>query len=498
MVTCALSWPQPLPPGSFTGAWGFVLRVGKTRDRPRLITVRHVDELLQARLRALPSIDELVNRPSLATLPVARSVLVTAARTIVDAARAQLVLGVAVPEVTEALVEAEARRLALPRLRRVINATGVVLHTNLGRAPLAEAAVTRVADVARGYCNLELDLASGERGSRMAPLKAALATLTGADDSLVVNNGAAAVLLVCSALAEGREVIVSRGELVEIGGGFRIPEVMAQSRARLVEVGTTNRTRLADYERALTTQTGLVAKVHRSNFSLVGFTEDASMAELSALTRSRGVPLFADLGSGSLERLGAADLEPTVREVVEAGADVVTFSGDKLLGGPQAGVIVGRKEWMARLRQHPLHRALRVDKLTVAALEATLQLYATRRSAEVPVRRMLTERLADLEARARTVAARLGELGVRAQVRETEGRIGGGASPEQAPASWAVVLEGKVEVLHRRLRGGPVAVLGRIERDQVWLDVRCVDATECESLATAVAAAYSNVELEPD
>src|SRR5262249_45440203 len=276
--------------------------------------------------------------------------------------------------------------LGTPGLRSVLNATGVVLHTNLGRAPLAPEALARVDAVARGYSNLELDLETGERGSRFASLLEPLRAPTGAEDAIVGHNCAAAPLLVLTALAEGGEVVVSRGELVEIGGGFRIPDVMRQSHATLVEVGTTNRTRRADYERALSPATALVAKVHRSNFALVGFTEDTSVEELARLCQPRGLPLFVDAGSGLLEPLSGEGLaaEATMRAHLEAGADLVAFSGDKLLGGPQAGVVVGRTSWVARLRAHPLARALRIDKLTVAALEATLRLYLDGRRDRIP------------------------------------------------------------------------------------------------------------------
>ncbi|WP_217442022.1 L-seryl-tRNA(Sec) selenium transferase, partial [Myxococcus sp. CA039A] len=370
-------------------------------------------------MRALPSIEQLLRRPSLEPLlaGVPRARAVSALRLAVERARARLLQGE--PRSFEDADVGEAlSTLATPGLRPVLNATGVVLHTNLGRAPLAPEAVARVAEVARGYSNLEYDLDEGERGSRYAPVVGLLRQLTGAEDALVVNNCAGAVLLVLAALAGGRECIVSRGELVEIGGGFRVPDVMRQSGAKLVEVGTTNRTRVADYASVVGAETGLLLKVHRSNFAVVGFTEEASVAELSALGRQRGVPVFQDLGSGALVPMVGEGLsqEPTVPGVVAAGADVVAFSGDKLLGGPQAGVVVGRSALVSRIKAHPLTRALRVDKLTVAALEATLELYRDGRPEAVPTYRLLAQSSEELRARALRLQALLAEQGVSARV----------------------------------------------------------------------------------
>ncbi|TQF08953.1 L-seryl-tRNA(Sec) selenium transferase, partial [Myxococcus llanfairpwllgwyngyllgogerychwyrndrobwllllantysiliogogogochensis] len=379
----------------------------------------NVDGGKNALLRALPSIEQLLRRPSLEPLlaGVPRARAVSALRLAVERARARLLQGE--PRSFEDADVGEAlSTLATPGLRPVLNATGVVLHTNLGRAPLAPEAVARVAEVARGYSNLEYDLDEGERGSRYAPVVGLLRQLTGAEDALVVNNCAGAVLLVLAALAGGRECIVSRGELVEIGGGFRVPDVMRQSGAKLVEVGTTNRTRVADYASVVGAETGLLLKVHRSNFAVVGFTEEASVAELSALGRQRGVPVFQDLGSGALVPMAGEGLsqEPTVPGVVAAGADVVAFSGDKLLGGPQAGVVVGRSALVSRIKAHPLTRALRVDKLTVAALEATLELYRDGRPEAVPTYRLLAQSSEELRARALRLQALLAEQGVSARV----------------------------------------------------------------------------------
>lgn len=381
------------------------------------------------------------------------------------------------------------REVSSSRLKRVHNATGVVLHTNLGRAPLASAALEAIAATAAGYCNLELDLDEGERGSRYEPVVELLCQLTGAEDAMVVNNCAAAVLLSFSALAQGREAIVSRGELVEIGGGFRIPEVMRQSGATLVEVGTTNRTRLSDYAAALSERTGLLVKVHRSNFAVVGFSEEATTRELASLAAEKGVPLFEDLGSGALRALHAEGLssEPTVASVISAGADLVAFSADKLLGGPQAGVLVGKRAVLERLKQHPLNRALRIDKLTVAALEATLQLYRDGREDEaIPTRAALLAKPEELLKRAQRLASLLGALPHR--LVESQGRVGGGSMPLAAPRSWAVAMTGVGAVkLHEKLRAGAPPVVARIVDDEVWLDVRCLQDTELETVAQAIA-----------
>src|SRR5438045_3511022 len=340
----------------------------------------------------LPSVDELARE---AGDPLA----VDAARTVIDRAREEIQAG-ADPGDLAARLRAELTDARRPRLRGVLHATGVAVRANLGRAPLAEEAVERVTEVARGYSNLEYDLVEGARGSRQDHVAAVLSRLTGAEAALVVNNNAAAVLLALAALAEGREVIVSRGELIEIGDGFRIPDVLARSGARLVEVGTTNRTRVADYERSAGGETALLLRVHQSNFRVVGFSERPGLKELSAVARRLELPLLDDLGSGALLDLGD---EPTARGALEDGADLVCFSGDKLLGGPQAGIIAGRADLVERLRRHPLHRALRVDKLTIAALEGTLRL-ALETPDEIPVLRMLREPAESVRTRAERLA----------------------------------------------------------------------------------------------
>jgi L-seryl-tRNA(Ser) seleniumtransferase len=446
------------------------------------------------RLRALPSVEAvLVSEAGRAALQIhPRPRVVEAIRRVLALLRARILQGEAASFSSDALGPALVA-LATPGLRPVLNATGVVLHTNLGRAPLAPEALARVQAVGRGYSNLELDLESGERGSRFAPLLEPLRALTGAEDAIVVNNCAAATLLVLTALAEGREVVVSRGELVEIGGGFRVPDVMRQSHATLVEVGTTNRTRRADYERALSPATALVTKVHRSNFALVGFTEETTVEELARLCQPRGVPLFVDAGSGLLDPLDlpGAPAEPTMRGHVEAGADLVAFSGDKLLGGPQAGIVVGRAFWVSRLRAHPLARALRVDKLTVAALEATLRMVQEGRGDEVPARALALASEPVLRARADVLRQRLAEAGVDARVIHVEGQVGGGTLPLARPRSWACVMEGEAEVIATRLRTGEPSVLARIEDGRLVLDVRCVEDPDVAALAAAVVAARS-------
>nr|WP_225937816.1 L-seryl-tRNA(Sec) selenium transferase [Myxococcus sp. RHSTA-1-4] len=444
-------------------------------------------------MRALPSIEQLLRRPSLEPLlaGVPRARAVAALRLAVDRTRARLLRGETRPFTDDDVAEALGT-LATPNLRPVLNATGVVLHTNLGRAPLAPEAVARVAAVARGYSNLEYDLDEGERGSRYAPVVGLLRALTGAEDALVVNNCAGAALLVLAALASGRECVVSRGELVEIGGGFRVPDVMRQSGAKLVEVGTTNRTRLSDYASAVGPETGLLVKVHRSNFALVGFTEEVDVAALASLGRERGVAVFQDLGSGALVPLEGEGLtqEPTVPQAVAAGADVIAFSGDKLLGGPQAGIVVGRAALLSRIKAHPLTRALRVDKMTVAALEATLELYRDGRPRAVPTYRLLTQGPDELRARALRLQGLLAEQGVAARMEGGGGQVGGGAMPLARLPSFACILNlERPETFLDRLRGGDVPVIGRIADGEVVLDVRCLSEEELESVAHAVVAA---------
>ncbi|MET0404302.1 MAG: L-seryl-tRNA(Sec) selenium transferase [Cystobacter sp.] len=444
-------------------------------------------------MRALPSIEQLLRRPSLEArwVGVSRARAVAALRLAVASARERLLRGEA-RAFEDADVDEALRALATPNLRPVLNATGVVLHTNLGRAPLALEAVARVATVARGFCNLEYDLEEGERGSRYAPVVELLTQLTGAEDALVVNNCAGAALLMLAALAAGREALVSRGELVEIGGGFRVPDVMKQSGARLVEVGTTNRTRRSDYEAALTPEAGVLMKVHRSNFALVGFTEEVEVKALAALGRERAVPVLVDLGSGALVPLPGEDFarEPTVPATVAAGADVVAFSGDKLLGGPQAGILVGRASLLARIRKHPLTRALRVDKMTVAALEATLELYRDGCLEAIPTHRLLTWPAPTLEARAQRLLSLLARKGIHARVAPVSGQVGGGAMPLCRLPSVACILNFKHPAAFLEcLRRADVPVIGRISDGDIILDVRCLAEEDLEPVAEAVAMA---------
>jgi L-seryl-tRNA(Ser) seleniumtransferase len=427
------------------------------------------------RLRDLPSVDELLRDERLAAEP--HDLAVAAARTVLAQARLEIGSGTD-PGVIADRVLAELTRARRPSLRRVLNATGVLVHTNLGRAPLAEAAIARVVEVGGGYSNLEYDLERGERGSRQDHLAELLGRLTGAEAALVVNNNAAAVLLALASLAEGREVVVSRGELIEIGDGFRIPDVLARSGARLVEVGTTNRTRAADYEAAIGPDTGLLLRVHQSNFRVVGFSERPSLAELAEVARRHELPLVDDLGSGSLARIGD---EPTPAESLRAGADLVCFSGDKLLGGPQAGIVVGRADLVERLRRHPLQRALRADKLTLAALEGTLAVALDPESRDaVPVLRMLHEPVESVRAR----AERLAEL-VGGEVEDTVARVGGGALPlAELPSAACAVGE---ELAHA-LRLGEPPVVALVRDGRTLLDCRTLTDAEVDEVAAAVLA----------
>ena len=420
------------------------------------------------RLRDLPSVDELARGSD---DPLA----VDAARAVLARAREEIRAGADPGDLAGRLRE-ELVAVRLPRLRRVINATGVIAHTNLGRAPLAEEALVRVHDAARGYSNLEYDLLAGTRGSRQDHVAPLLRRLTSAEAALVVNNNAAAVLLALAALAEGRDVLVSRGELIEIGDGFRIPDVLARSGARLHEVGTTNRTRAADYERAITDETALLLRVHQSNFRIVGFAEQPRLEELAAVAQRHGLPLLDDLGSGSLVNVGD---EPTAREALAAGADLVCFSGDKLLGGPQAGIVVGRAELVERLRRHALQRALRADKLTLAALEGTLALYLDAPE-RIPVLRMLRNDVASVRAR----AERLAEL-VGGEVEETIARAGGGALPLAELPSFACAVE---EELAAQLRAGDPPVIALIRDGRTLLDCRTLTDDETDEVADAVIA----------
>ncbi|MGI9147282.1 MAG: L-seryl-tRNA(Sec) selenium transferase [Chloroflexota bacterium] len=423
--------------------------------------------------RDLPSVDRLLRDPGLAGLP--RELALRAAREVLDGARRALQDGgwsYAIADLPR-LVEQRVRDATTPRLESVLNGSGVVIHTNLGRAPLSRAALAAAAEAARGYSNLEYDLEAGERGSRHNLVTDLLRHLTGAQDALVVNNNAAAVLLILSALGQSREAIISRGQLVEIGGGFRIPDVMRQSGANLVEVGTTNRTYASDFEAAITERTALLLRVHASNFLQVGFVHQPALEELVALGKRHDLPVVDDLGSGSLLDTSEFGLvrEPMVQTSVVTGTALVAFSGDKLLGGPQAGIIVGRAHQLGHLRRHPLMRAIRSDKLTLAALGATLMHYVRGEAAsEVPVWRMISAPVAGLESRARSLGSRVGGNAV-----ETRSAIGGGSLPGQTQPSWAVAFETPTpDRLAAALRRAHPPVVSRIESGRVLVDVRAI------------------------
>ena len=452
--------------------------------------------------RQLPAVNDVLAAPDVQMLARdhAHELIVAAVRAELSDLREQIRQGLdmngrgTVEDVAARVVRRLADELR-PKLRAVINATGIVLHTNLGRSPVAEAAATAAFEAARGYLNLELDLDTGKRSSRQIAVREGLCRLTGAESATAVNNNAAATVIVLRAVAAGREVIVSRGQLIEIGGSFRIPEIMAVSGAVLREVGTTNITRRSDYERAIGPNTGALLQVHPSNYRVCGFTESVPLSELAALGRKHGLPVIDDIGSGALldfSRFGF-QAEPVARASIAAGADLVLFSGDKLLGGPQAGLIAGRKEWIQKIEHDPLMRAFRLDKMTLAALEATLRLYLNEERAlrEVPVLRMLGTPLEALRQRAETLAERLRGLAGMASVRVIEdvAFVGGGSLPDQAMKSWVVAIEaaslGDAE-LARRLRLGTPAVVARLRDGKLVLDVRTIFAHQETPLIEAV------------
>jgi len=462
-------------------------------------------------LRRIPGVDELLSRPRLAAYAkrMDRDLLVLLLRDVLSAVRAQIVAPESVsPSLTvtsldfdsiEELIAAEADRILQPSLQAVINATGVILHTNLGRAPLSAAVVEAIKNAATQYSNLEYSLASGARGRRDDHTSELLARLTGAEDAIVVNNCAAAVLLVLAALARAGEVIVSRGELIEIGDGFRIPEIMAQSGAILREVGTTNRTRLRDYENALNENTRVLLRVHPSNFKITGFAEKPSLAELAELSERHSIPLVEDLGSGSLVDLRASGFaEPTVRHSIEAGVGLVMFSGDKLLGGPQGGIIAGKKELVQRVRRHPLFRALRVDKLTIAALEVTLNAYLRSAWEEIPAQRMIRLTTDELQQRAekfvRQVRSLFPSADAKMEIADGFSLAGGGSTPDQSLPSKIIRVSSpkyaaaKLEQRLRRPASG-VSVIARVEEGRVILDLRTVFPEQEPQLAASLGAA---------
>jgi L-seryl-tRNA(Ser) seleniumtransferase len=447
-------------------------------------------------LRALPSVHQVLEQADVQAMIAAhgRALVLFAVQRALEEERTKGT--VADPATRVERIEVLVRELRRPRLRPVINATGVVLHTNLGRAPLAAAAAQAGALIAGRYSTLEFDPRTGRRGRRHDLVADLLRYLTGAEAAAVVNNCAAAVLLMLTALAKGKEVIVGRGELVEIGGGFRMPDVMRLSGARLVEVGTTNRTRLEDYAAAVTPKTVAILKVHASNFQVVGFTESVEVEALARVARQHGVLLLHDLGSGSLLDTTAYGLaaEPTIQDSLRAGTDLVACSGDKLLGGPQAGLLLGRAELVDKVMKHPLARAVRIDKLTLAALTATLDLYLTQSVAELPIWNMLSASADAIAARAMTWQRRLAERGIQVDVVPAKSTVGGGSLPGERLPTTALAITprpGRAADLLRRLREHEPPVIGRIEQERVLLDPRTVLPDEDDALLDAVVAALA-------
>ncbi|HMB70544.1 MAG TPA: L-seryl-tRNA(Sec) selenium transferase [bacterium] len=459
---------------------------------------------MQEALRQIPSVDQVLGSAAVRELLDAepRPIVVRAIRAALDAVRAEVrarngAAGSVPPLETIAADVAERVRTRPRGLRRVLNATGIVLHTNLGRARLAEEAVRALVESAPGACDLELDLETGRRGSRTARVERRLRELTGAEAAFVVNNNAAALVLALNELAQGREAVVSRGELVEIGGSFRLPDVMLRTGAKLVEVGTTNRTHLRDYEAAIGPDTALLLKVHRSNFRQDGFVAEPSLGELVELGARHGVPVLHDLGSGLLHPMAATRDEPRLTDSLRAGVDVVTMSGDKLLGGPQAGILLGKSPVLDRLRKNPLARAVRVDKFTIAALAATLDLLedADRARARIPVLRALEATPEELAARASAIAGDLAgcpELHVREV--ETVSEVGGGAVPAEGLPTTAVALRHRTlsaDELAAELRGLELPVIGRIADGEVRLDPRSLDPAEDAECARVIRSRFS-------
>jgi len=454
-------------------------------------------------LTALPSVDELLKGADgsqwLASFP--RAIVVQAIRDILSEQRKKILTGED-PDISPAAlclcISATIQKRSSFRLLPVINATGIVLHTNLGRAVLSENALKNVIAVSRGYSNLEYDLEAGKRGKRHSHTVRILRQLIGAEDALIVNNNAAAVFLSLTAIAKDREVIVSRGELVEIGGSFRVPDVMTASGAFLREIGTTNKTHLHDYQKAINEKTGLILKVHQSNYKITGFTEDVSIDRLAALGKEHGIPVMYDLGSGCLIDLKPYGIhgEPSVQEIMRSGADLVTFSGDKLLGGPQGGIIVGRQDLLEKIRKNPLARAVRVDKMTIAAFEATLMDYLDPEKAlqSIPVLRMLFQSLETIKSRARKIAAQLRKQIVGADITliRDSSKAGGGSLPEAEFETYAVSIDPKhisVNELETRLRTGSTPIIARIKDNALLLDARTIQDQDIRELIRIVSSA---------
>ena len=454
-------------------------------------------------LSALPSVDELLKGSDgsqwLALFP--RTVVVQAIRDIIAGERNKILAGehpVISSSALSACISARIQKCSSFSLLPVINATGIVLHTNLGRAVLSERAVSNVIAASRGYSNLEYDLETGKRGKRHSHTTGILRQLTGAEDALIVNNNAAAVFLSLTTIAKDREVIVSRGELVEIGGSFRVPDVMTASGAALREIGTTNKTHLRDYRTAINEKTGLILKVHQSNYKITGFTEDVSIEQLAALGKEHGIPVMYDLGSGCLIDLKPYGIhgEPSVQEIMKSGADLVTFSGDKLLGGPQGGIIVGRQDLLEKIRKNPLARAVRVDKMTIAAFEATLMDYLDPEKAlqNIPVLRMLFQSLETIRSRARKIAAQLRKqiAGADITLIKDSSKAGGGSLPEAEFETYAVSIDPKnisVNELETRLRTGPKPIIARIKENALLLDARTIQDQDVKELIRIVSSA---------
>ena len=459
----------------------------------------------KALLRHIPKVDSVLDHPLVKTLfgKIPELIVKDAVRLEIDHLRSMVLDGRIIDGANLALdkVSAAAAERVLemdrPRLRRVINATGVVIHTNLGRSPLSEDAVRQIGLAARGYSNLEYDIDGGERGSRDDLVEELLCRLTGAEAATVVNNNAAAVMLLLRTLSAGKATVVSRGELVEIGGSFRIPDVMEASGARLAEVGTTNRTRISDYRKGITADTGLLLKVHTSNYRIVGFAEEASVEELAALGKEHGLPFAVDLGSGclvDLRELGLKHSEPTVKEILAQGADVVTFSGDKLLGGPQAGIIVGTREYLQAIKKNPMKRALRVGKLTLSALESVLKAYLDPATVveKVPTLRMIAASRNALSARARRLGKKLSDLPVKVGTMPSVSRVGGGSLPLEELPTMLLALEPEgmsANDLEGRLRLQDPPVIGRIVDDRFCLDLRTVQSAELKDLERGIRSA---------
>jgi len=456
-------------------------------------------------MKEIPKVDRMLCWPEIACLleKHPRPEVLVAVRSVLDQLREQVRhnsdAALLEPGRVSARVSLELASRSKPSLQAVVNGTGVVVHTNLGRSPLADEAEEAIHTVSAGYSNLEFDLETGERGTRYVHVEGLICELTGAEAALVVNNNAAAVILSLSSLAQGREVVVSRGELVEIGGSFRIPDVMRQSGAKLVEVGTTNRTHIRDFQNAITDETALLLKVHTSNFAIVGFTAEATLAEMSSLGQESGIPVMLDAGSGCLIDLSPHGIpgEPTIRRYLDDGADVVTFSGDKLLGGPQAGLIAGKRRFIEPMKRHPLLRALRMDKLSLASLEATLRLYRDERLAlaAIPTLRMLTLTAGQLARRAVVIARRLRRTlpaTVTLVKHPGESSAGGGSFPLlQLPTTLIEVrIDGySAQQIEAALRRATTPVIGRIHRDRFLLDVRTVMDRDLPALAQSMAEA---------